>query len=169
MSSPGRILCIDPSLRGTGYGIVESVQGKARAVSFGEIRNPQKLSQSTCLLRIHERLRDVIAEFSPVLCAVEGVIYVQSFRTAITLGAARGTAVLAATQAGLPVYEFAPRRIKQAVVGRGGAQKDQVAFMVRTLLELRETPSPDAADALAIGLACLNEFSRGTSVPRSPL
>jgi crossover junction endodeoxyribonuclease RuvC len=71
---------------------------------------------------------------------------------AITLGAARGAALLAAASQGLPIYEYAPRRVKQSVVGRGGADKGQVGFMVRALLGLTETPSPDAADALAIGL-----------------
>ena len=76
----------------------------------------------------------------------------QSHRTAITLGAARGSAILAMSQRGLPVFEYAPTDVKQAVVGRGGAGKDQVAFMVRALLGLTETPESDAADALAIGL-----------------
>ena len=81
----------------------------------------------------------------------------QSHRTAITLGAARGAAILAAAERGLPVYEYSPREVKQAVVGRGGADKTQVAFMVRALLGLTETPSPDAADAIAIGLTHLRE------------
>ena len=80
------------------------------------------------------------------------MIFVQSHRTAITLGAARGAALVAAAERGLPIYEYAPRRVKQSVVGRGGAQKEQVAFMVRALLGLTETPAADAADALAIGL-----------------
>ena len=75
----------------------------------------------------------------------------QSYKTAILLGAARGAAILAAAERGLPVFEYAPRRIKQATVGRGAAEKNQVAFMVRALLGLTETPDPDAADALAIG------------------
>ena len=81
----------------------------------------------------------------------------QSHRTAITLGAARGAAILAAAERGIPVFEYSPREVKQAVVGRGGAEKTQVAFMVRALLGLTETPPPDAADALAIGLTHLRE------------
>ena len=81
--------------------------------------------------------------------------YVQSYKTAILLGAARGAAILAAAENGLPVFEYAPTRIKQATVGRGGAGKNQVAFMVRALLGLTETPGADAADALAIGLTHL--------------
>ena len=91
----------------------------------------------------------------PDCCALEAVIYVQSHKTAITLGAARGSAILAAAELGLPVFEYAPKRIKQATVGNGSADKSQVAFMVRALLGLTETPGPDAADALAIGLTHL--------------
>ena len=79
----------------------------------------------------------------------------QSYKTAIILGAARGAAILAAAENGLPVFEYSPRRIKQSTVGRGGAGKNQVAFMVRVLLGLTETPDADAADALAIALTHL--------------
>ena len=117
------------------------------------IQNRRDLRQSGCLVRIREELVDVIRQYSPEVCAVEGVIYVQSYRTAITLGAARGAALLAAAEHGLEIYEYAPKRVKQAVVGRGAAEKQQVAFMMRALLGLTETPPPDAADALAIGMA----------------
>jgi crossover junction endodeoxyribonuclease RuvC len=103
------------------------------------------------LLEIHTRLTEAMARFNPTAMAVESVIYVQSFPTAITLGSARGVVLLAAAQRGLPIHEYAPRRIKQAVVGTGAAQKTQVAFMVRTLLGLTVTPPPDAADAIAVG------------------
>lgn len=86
---------------------------------------------------------------------MESVIYVQNHKTAILLGAARGAAILAAAENGLSIFEYPPRRIKQATVGRGAAGKNQVAFMVRALLGLTETPEADAADALAIGLTHL--------------
>jgi crossover junction endodeoxyribonuclease RuvC len=91
----------------------------------------------------------------PDVVAVESIIYVQSFQTAITLGSARGAVLLAAARHGLPVHEYAPRRVKQAVVGKGAAQKQQVAFMIRALLGLTVTPPPDAADAIAVGLTHL--------------
>jgi len=94
----------------------------------------------------------LIREHEPDCCELESVIYVQSHKTAILLGAARGAAILAAAENGLPVFEYPPTRIKQATVGRGGAGKNQVAFMVRALLGLTVTPEADAADALAIGL-----------------
>ncbi len=107
---------------------------------------------SGCLLEIHRQVDELIRLHRPEVCAIEGLIYVQNTRTAITLGAARGTAILAVAQHGLAIYEYAPKRIKQAIVGQGAAQKAQVGFMVRVLLNLSETPASDAADALAIGL-----------------
>jgi crossover junction endodeoxyribonuclease RuvC len=150
-----RVLAIDPSLRGTGFAILETVGTKVRAVTYGTIRNAPKILASGCLVAIHERVVDLIQEHRPECAAFEGVIYVQSHRTAIALGAARGAALLAAASHGLPIYEYAPRRVKQSVVGRGGADKGQVGFMVRALLGLTETPAADAADALAIGLTHL--------------
>src|SRR6266481_5208089 len=104
---------------------------------------------------IVDRLIELIREHTPDCCALESVIYVQSHKTAILLGAARGAAILAAAENGLPVFEYPPTRIKQATVGRGAAGKNQVAFMVRALLGLTETPDADAADALAIALTHL--------------
>ena len=157
-----RVLSIDPALRNTGYAVVERIlpnpkirgaKTDFKALTYGVIKNQPKLRQSGCLVQIREQLKDVIDEFSPEVCAVEGVIYVQSYKTAITMGAARGAAILAAAEHGMEIFEYAPKRVKQAVVGRGSADKQQVAFMMRALLHLTETPPHDAADALAIGLA----------------
>ena len=162
--APMRVLAIDPSLRGTGYAVLEQTGGKVRALDFGTIRNAPALLASGCLVAIHERVVEIIGAHRPECAAFEAVIFVQSYRTAITLGAARGAALVAAAGRGLPIYEYAPRRVKQSVVGRGGAQKEQVSFMVRALLGLTETPSSDAADALAIGLThfqCAATAERG--------
>ncbi len=147
-----RILAIDPALRSTGYAVLERVGGKLRALVYGTIKNGPKLLPSGCLVAIHERVSELVREHQPECAVFEAIIYVQSHRTAITLGSARGAALLAAAARGLPIYEYAPRRVKQSVVGRGGADKGQVGFMVRALLGLTENPTPDAADALAIGL-----------------
>ncbi len=151
--TPERILGLDPSLRCTGYGLIERLPRRVRCLHYGTIKNVATRPLSVCLLEIRQQLNDIILEWQPTTMAIESTIYVQSFRTAITLGAARGAAILAAAERGLAVYEYAPRSVKQAVVGRGGAQKDQVAFMVRATLALTETPPPDAADALAVALA----------------
>lgn len=146
------ILAVDPSLRGTGFAILQREGGKTGCPHYGVIKNSPRLLLSGCLVAIHEQLGEAIEKFSPDAMAIESVIYVQSYPTAITLGSARGAALLAAAQRGIPIHEYAPRRVKQAVVGRGGAQKAQVAFMIRALLGMTVTPPPDAADAIAIGI-----------------
>lgn len=150
-----RVLAIDCSLRSTGVAVLETNGRGQRALYFGLIQNKNTLVPSSCLVAIHDRLAELIHEHEPDCCALEAVIYVQSHKTAIALGAARGAAILAAAERGLPIFEYAPKRIKQSTVGRGSADKNQVAFMVRALLGLTETPSDDAADALAIGLTHL--------------
>ena len=150
-----RVLAVDASLRNSGVAILDGNKGKARVLYFGTIRNASSLRPSSCLVAIRDRLVELIRAHEPDCCALESVIYVQSYKTAILLGAARGAAILAAAENGLPVFEYPPRRIKQATVGRGAAGKNQVAFMVRALLGLAKTPGSDEADALAIGLTHL--------------
>lgn len=151
-----RVLAIDASLRNSGVAIIETNGGgKFHALHYGVIHNASSLRMSSCLVAIRDRLAELIHEHEPDCCALEAVIYVQSHKTAILLGAARGSAITAAAERGLPVFEYAPKRIKQATVGNGAAEKSQVAFMVRALLGLTETPNDDAADALAIGLTHL--------------
>src|SRR5690349_24606804 len=129
-----RVLAIDASLRNTGVAIVDANNGKPQSLYFGTIHNRSSLRSSSCLVAIRDRLVELIREHEPDCCALESVIYVQSYKTAIVLGAARGAASLAAAESGLAVFEYAPRRIKQATVGRGSAGKNQIAFMVRVLL-----------------------------------
>jgi len=150
-----RVLAIDPAVRNTGYAVLEGDPRKPTVLGYDVIAIPPKLIQSAALAAIRTHLAHVIQKFQPDEVAVEGIIYVQSHLTAITMGAARAAALIAAADHGLPVYEYAPRKVKMAVVGNGNADKSQVAFMVRALLGLAETPPPDAADALAIGLAHL--------------
>ena len=150
-----RVLAIDPAVRNTGYAVLEGDPRKPAVLGYDVITIPQKLIQSVALAAVRTHLVNVIQKYQPDEVAVEGIIYVQSHLTAITMGAARAAALIAAADHGLPVYEYAPRKVKMAVVGNGNADKSQVAFMVRALLGLAETPPPDAADALAIALAHL--------------
>lgn len=150
-----KVLAIDPAIRNTGYAIVEGMGREARALAYDVISIPERLPQSAALAAVRTHLRHIIEKYRPEEVAVEGIIYVQSHRTAISMGAARAAALIAAADAGLCVYEYAPMKVKMAVVGKGKADKQQVAFMVRALLGLAETPPHDAADALAIGLAHL--------------
>ena len=146
------IFGLDPSLRSTGYGIIQIEGRTTRSLAYGVIKNHDKIVPSRCLVAIHQQVTDLIQEYQPDAAAVEGIIYLQNYQTAVTLGSARGAALLAFAEAGLPIYEYAPKRIKAAATGRGGAQKAQVGFMMRAMLGLTENPPPDAADALAIAL-----------------
>jgi crossover junction endodeoxyribonuclease RuvC len=159
------ILGIDPSLRGTGYGVIRFGRGHPCAVAFGTIACPASWPRSRCLLRIADSLRAVVREHAPGVCVVEALFYAQNLQTAMILGEARGAALTVAAEAGLDIYEIAPRKVKQAIVGYGAAQKLAVAKMVQRLLNLPALPEPDAADALALALAHAQEQSRHRLTP----
>jgi crossover junction endodeoxyribonuclease RuvC len=146
------ILGIDPSLRGTGYGVIQTGSPTPRTLAHGTIVCPAKWERSRCLAKISVTLRDVIREHQPTVCAVEGIFFVQNLKTAIIMGEARGAALAVAGEAGLEIYELATRKVKLAIVGYGAAQKLAVAKMVQRMLGLNELPAPDAADALALAL-----------------
>ncbi len=150
-----RVLAIDPAVRNTGYAVLEGDPRKPTVLAFDVISIPKTIPQSAALSAIRTHLVNIIQKFQPDEVAVEGIIYVQSHQTAISMGAARAAALIAAADHGLKVYEYSPKKVKMAVVGNGNADKGQVAFMVRAILGLAETPPSDAADALAIGLAHL--------------
>ena len=150
-----RVLSIDPAIRNTGFAVIEGDHLDARALEYGTLSLKKTLPQSACLLEIHRHVSALIDKWHPDELAIEGIIYVQSHRTAISMGSARAATVLAAAEKGLRIMEYPPSCVKLAAVGRGGADKSQVAFMMRALLGLSETPAPDAADALAIGFTHL--------------
>lgn len=147
------ILGLDPSLRGTGYGVIELAKPKARTLAHGTISCPATWPHSRCLANISQTIREVLRKHQPTVCAVEGLFFAQNLQTAILMGEARGAALAAVAEAGLEIYEIAPRKVKQAIVGYGAAQKLAVAKMVQRMLQLAELPAPDAADALALALA----------------
>ena len=150
-----RVLSIDPAVRNTGYAVLEGDPRKPVVLAYDTISIPKKIPQSAALAAIRTHLAHIIQKFQPDEVAVEGIIYVQSHQTAISMGAARAAALIAAADHGLTIYEYSPKKVKLSVVGKGTADKQQVAFMVRALLGLAETPPPDAADALAIAMAHL--------------
>src|SRR5260370_791231 len=119
-----------------------------------------RLISSRCLVRIAQELRDEIKRHRPTVCIIEGLFFAQNLQTALTMGEARGAALTAIGEAGLEIYEIAPRKVKQAIVGYGAAQKLAVAKMVQRLLRLSEPPAPDAADALALALTHAQENGR---------
>jgi crossover junction endodeoxyribonuclease RuvC len=161
------IIGIDPSLRGTGFGVIRVAKPHPVALAHGTISCPQGWEHSRCLLKIAQTLREILAQHHPSVCAIEGLFYAQNLQTALTLGEARGAALAALAEAGLDIYEIAPRKVKQAIVGYGAAQKQAVAKMVQRLLNLSAPPAPDAADALAIALAHAQDTSRyGLTAPK---
>jgi len=163
-----RVLGVDTSLRSTGYGVVESVGSSLRPVTYGCIRTKPAWPHSACLLALQEQLGDVIRETRPQEVSIEGAFYCRNVRTAMTLGEARGVAIAACAAHGLPVYEYAPRRVKMALVGVGSAEKEQVMKMVARLLGLAPTLQLDAADALALAITHLQQargVARSSSKP----
>lgn len=159
------ILGIDPSLRGTGYGVIRLANPHPDTLAEGTIKCPAAWEHSRCLLHIANELRNVIRKTKPTVAVVEGIFFAQNLKTAIVMGQARGAALVPAAEAGLEIYEIATRKVKQAIVGYGGAQKSAVAKMVQRMLNLTRQPAPDAADALALALTHANELNRPSLKP----
>ncbi len=158
--APQTILGIDPSLRGTGYGLIRTEKPQAAVLAHGTITCPRDWDRSRCLAKISEVLSDLLLEHSPEVCVFEGLFFAQNLKTAIIMGEARGAALAAVASSGVEIYEIATRKVKQAIVGYGGAQKIAVAKMVQRLLGLADLPAPDAADALALALTHAQEQGR---------
>ena len=159
------ILGVDPSLRGTGYGVIKLAKPFPETLAHGTISCPATWPHSHCLAKISQTLRDILREYQPTVCAIEGLFFAQNLKTAIIMGEARGAAMAAIAEAGLDIYEIAPRKVKLAIVGYGAAQKLAVAKMVQRLLNLAKPPAPDAADALALALAHAQENLRNGLTP----
>jgi len=152
-----RILGIDPGSRATGYGVITKKANQLYYVTCGVIRLGAKYTFNDRLKMIFDGLCEVIEIHKPTVAGVEDVFVAANPRTALKLGHARGVAVLAALHNGMRVYDYTPRMVKQAVVGYGNADKQQVQQMVRVLLQLSASPSSDAADALAVAMCHANQ------------
>jgi crossover junction endodeoxyribonuclease RuvC len=159
------ILGLDPSLRGTGYGVIRLAKPFPQTLVHGTVFCAPTLERSRCLARIAQSLRDVLRQHRPTVCVVEGLFYAQNFQTAMIMGEARGAALAVIAEAGLEIFEVAPRKAKQAIVGYGAARKPAVAGMVQRMLRLVEPPAPDAADALALALTHARERGRFSLKP----
>jgi crossover junction endodeoxyribonuclease RuvC len=152
-----RVLGVDPGSRFMGYGVVEERRGRLVHVGHGVIKVDADAALYLRLKELHGALETALKLYRPQAVAVEGIFTFRNARSALVLGHARGVALLAAAQAGLPVYEYAPAKVKKAV-GAGGADgKDAVARMVRTFLKIDEIERADASDALAVALCHLNQ------------
>lgn len=156
-----KVLGVDTSLRCTGYGLVREDRRVMTALRYGLIKTPAARPHSECLRRLFDGVSALLAESQPEVCAIEGIFYCKNVRTAVALGQARGAVIAACAMAGVPVYEYPPRRVKQAVVGFGGAHKSQVASLVGRILNLKTLPTEDETDALAIALCHLQTVRPG--------
>lgn len=139
------------------------------ALWHGRVRNARSLPLSGCLLALQEAITEHIETHKPQAAAIEGVFFSKNIHTTLILGHARGVLIAQCTRMGLPVYEYEPRRVKQAVVGFGGAAKEQMQQMVMRLLNLPQLPQEDEADALALAICHLHNRNRLELNGRSPL
>lgn len=155
-----KVLGIDASLRGTGLAVIEQQGSRAASRHWGVVKMDAKAPHSECLRAIRERVDAVIAAHKPDAAAMEGGFFFKNAKVALVLGEVRGVAIACCASAGVPVFEYSPRRAKQNITGWGAAPKEQVARMVMSVLGLAETPPPDATDALALAL-CHAQTSRG--------
>ena len=148
------VLGIDPGTATTGYGLVrQTEEGSLLEVDHGVILTPAKMAMPERLVVLYDKLQEIILHHRPDSSAVEELFFQRNVKTAISVGQGRGVVLLALAQAGLPVAEYAPNEIKQAVTGYGGADKHQMQEMVKMLLGLEQPPKPDdAADALAVAI-----------------
>jgi crossover junction endodeoxyribonuclease RuvC len=165
---PRRVLGIDPGLAATGYGVIEGDGSNPVIVACGVVRTRPKDTRANRLFAIHRRIAELIEEYRPTEVAIEQQYVAENVRSAMSIGEVRAAAMLAGATAGLPVFEYQPAAIKEAVVGHGGAPKEQVRQMVMLQLGLTEPPEPlDVSDALAIALTRLAEARMDEVLARS--
>jgi crossover junction endodeoxyribonuclease RuvC len=154
---PTRTIGIDPGTARLGYAVIETERGTPTLLVCGVVTTPKGLAMHERLSSIYDELREIVRAQQPTSMAVEELFFAKNVTTAVSVGQARGIALLVAAQAGLAVYEYKPMQVKQAVHGYGLASKEQVGEMVRVLLRLDAVPKPDdAADAAAIAICHLN-------------
>ncbi|MCC8357876.1 MAG: crossover junction endodeoxyribonuclease RuvC [Oscillospiraceae bacterium] len=148
-----RILGIDPGIGTVGFGVIDAERGKNTYVACGVITTPPNTALSPRLDMIYNDLNEIIVTFAPAEIAVEELFFSKNITTGISVAHGRGVILLSAYRSGVPVFEYTPMQVKQAVVGYGGAQKRQVIYMTQKLLQMSKPPRPDdAADALALAI-----------------
>ncbi len=153
------VMGIDPGTATTGYGLVRDIETGPELVAYGVVLTPAHTPMSERLVIIYRELTALIKLHQPDSAAVEKLFFQRNVSTAMTVGQARGVALLALAQAGVRVGEYTPREVKQAVAGYGGAAKPQIQQMVRAILNLSDIPKPDdAADALAVAICHLHSM-----------
>ena len=157
-----RILGIDPGFAIVGYGVIDYENSKYKTVDYGKITTPAGMDMPLRLKEVYDGVLRLIELFKPDVLAIEELFFNTNVTTAIAVGHARGVIVLAAANSGIKINEYTPLQIKQAVVGYGRADKNQVQQMVKMFLGLKEVPKPDdTADALAVAICHANSSSLG--------
>lgn len=165
-----RVLGVDTSLRNTGFGVVErSRDNTLRSLWHHTVHVPAAKSLSQCLLQLKRELTACIDEYCPAAISIEGIFFCKFAKTAMLLGHARGVVIACAAEAGIPVYEYEPRRAKQAVTGYGNASKEQMQRMMTAMLRLDEIPPDDEGDALALAVCHLNSMTGASLASRDPV
>ncbi|MFI5274093.1 MAG: crossover junction endodeoxyribonuclease RuvC [Ktedonobacterales bacterium] len=159
--SPRRAIGIDPGSARLGYAVVEERRGKLTLIVCGVVETPKSEAMPRRLLQLYDALTTIMLDHTPTEMAVEELFFAKNTTTIISVGEARGVALLVGARAGIPVHEYKPMHIKQAVHGYGLAKKEQVGEMVRVLLGLASIPRPDdAADAAAVAICHLHTSHR---------
>ena len=154
-----KIIGIDPGLIQTGFGIININDNDISMIDYGIIKPDPKANLPIRLLTIFEDIVQIINDYKPEVFVIEEVFYSKNVKSTMRLGQARGSAMVAAASKNMIIYEYSPRKIKQAVTGNGNAHKSQVQFMVKTKLKMDHVPEPiDASDALAVALCYENQF-----------
>ena len=153
-----RVLAIDPGIRITGFAILDAKINKIFLVASGTIKPKTTDTIPIRLNYLFEEVDSLINKFLPDIFSIEDMFYSKNVKTAMVLGQARGAMIIAAAQADIDIYEYAPRKVKMSVCGNGGASKQQVKYMVTKILNQKEIPgSMDVSDAIAVGICCLNQ------------
>ena len=153
-----RVLSVDPGLGITGFSILDTKRNQTHLIAYGTIKPKAKDSLPKRLNYLFEEMNKILDQFSPDVMAIEDAFYSKNVKSTMRLGQARGSLILAAAQADIPIHEFAPRKVKMSVCGNGAASKEQVSYMVTQILKLKEPPkSLDISDAMAVGLCFINQ------------
>lgn len=147
------ILGIDPGIGRIGWGVINVNGGKQSLVDFGCLETDAKISEEKRLIMVHDFIKELVKKYNPEIVAVESLFFAANTKTAFSVGQARGVILLTVSQQGIPLFSYTPLQVKLSISGYGRADKNQIQQMVKSLLNLKQTPKPDdAADGLAIAL-----------------
>ena len=153
-----KVLSVDPGIGTTGFSVIETIEANIRLEAYGIIKPRPKDSIAKRLYHIYTEINKVLFQFLPQALAIEDAFYSKNAKSAMILGQARGSILIAAARNDIPIFEYAPKKVKMSVCGNGTASKQQVSYMVSKILKLKSPPKPlDISDAMAVGLCYINQ------------